>query len=163
VPSRDLLDVTRPHKPENLDLNHRCRESLKNRTTVPLCMGLNSDLSRNFLTSNAVRELWAHLPEDQNVLIYILINKLTTRSTVLLEKIIVTRLVKKFPAFYGTWRFATASTKVRYWPTQPLIQWVPGALFLGVERPGLKADHSLPSTAEVRECVKLHLHSPNMP
>jgi len=29
--------------------------------------------------------------------------------------------------------------------TQPPIQWIPGALFLGVKRPGREADHSFPS------------------
>jgi hypothetical protein len=36
-------------------------------------------------------------------------------------------------------------------PTQPPIQWVPGALSLGVKRPGRQADHSPPSIAEVKE------------
>jgi hypothetical protein len=36
-------------------------------------------------------------------------------------------------------------------PTQPPIQWVPGALSLGID----------PSSAEVKECVELYLHSPN--
>jgi len=35
-------------------------------------------------------------------------------------------------------------------PTQPLIQWVPGALSLGVKRPGREAHHSPPSSAEVK-------------
>jgi hypothetical protein len=34
-------------------------------------------------------------------------------------------------------------------PTQPHLQWVPGAPFLGVKRPGREADHSPPSSAEV--------------
>jgi hypothetical protein len=34
--------------------------------------------------------------------------------------------------------------------TQPPIQWVPGALFLGVKRPRYEADHSPPSSAEVK-------------
>jgi hypothetical protein len=35
-------------------------------------------------------------------------------------------------------------------PTQPPVQWVPGALSRGVKaRPGRDADHSPPSTAEV--------------
>jgi hypothetical protein len=34
-------------------------------------------------------------------------------------------------------------------PTQSPIQWVPGALSLGVKRPGREADHSPPSSAEV--------------
>jgi hypothetical protein len=33
-------------------------------------------------------------------------------------------------------------------PTQPPIQWVLGALSLGVKRPGREADHSPPSSAE---------------
>jgi hypothetical protein len=35
-------------------------------------------------------------------------------------------------------------------PTQPPIQWVPGALSLVVKRPGREADHSPPSSAKVR-------------
>jgi hypothetical protein len=36
-------------------------------------------------------------------------------------------------------------------PTQPPIQWAPGAFSLGVKRPGREADHSPPSSAEVEE------------
>jgi hypothetical protein len=36
-------------------------------------------------------------------------------------------------------------------PTQPPIQWERGALSLGVKRPGREADHSPPSSAEVKE------------
>jgi hypothetical protein len=35
--------------------------------------------------------------------------------------------------------------------TQPPIQWIPGPLFLGVERPGREADHSSPTSAEVKK------------
>jgi hypothetical protein len=35
-------------------------------------------------------------------------------------------------------------------PTQPPIQWVPGALSLGIKRAGCEADHSSPSSAEVK-------------
>jgi hypothetical protein len=48
-------------------------------------------------------------------------------------------------------------------PAQPPIQWVPGALSLGIKRLGREADHSLPSSAEVKEWVELYLHSPNTP
>jgi hypothetical protein len=34
--------------------------------------------------------------------------------------------------------------------TQPHIQWVPGTPFLGVKRPGHEADHSPPSSADVK-------------
>jgi hypothetical protein len=48
-------------------------------------------------------------------------------------------------------------------PTQPPIQWVPGALSLGVKWPVREAYHSPPSSAEVKEKVELYLHSPNTP
>jgi hypothetical protein len=35
-------------------------------------------------------------------------------------------------------------------PTQPPIQWVAGALSTGVKRQGLEADHSPPSSVEVK-------------
>jgi hypothetical protein len=38
------------------------------------------------------------------------------------------------------------------WPTQPPIQWIPGALSSGVKRPGREADHPPPSSAEVKNC-----------
>jgi hypothetical protein len=44
-------------------------------------------------------------------------------------------------------------------PTKPPIRWVPGALSLGTKRPGREADHSPPSSAEVKECVELYFHS----
>jgi hypothetical protein len=44
-------------------------------------------------------------------------------------------------------------------PTQPHIQRIPGNLSLGVNRPRSEADHSPPSSAEVKECVEMYLHS----
>jgi hypothetical protein len=44
--------------------------------------------------------------------------------------------------------------------TQPPTQWVPGALSLGLKLLGREADHSRPSSAEVKKCLELHLHSP---
>jgi len=35
-------------------------------------------------------------------------------------------------------------------PTHPPVQWVPGALSLGVKRPNHGADHSPPSRAEIK-------------
>jgi hypothetical protein len=43
------------------------------------------------------------------------------------------------------------------------IQWVPGALFLGVKRQGREADYSPPSIVKVKECMELYLYSPNTP
>jgi hypothetical protein len=62
----------------------------------------------------------------------------------------------------GIFLFTTAS-RTALGPTQPPIQWVRGALFLGIKRPGREADNSPPSSAEVKECVQLYLHSPNTP
>jgi hypothetical protein len=42
-------------------------------------------------------------------------NWLTPLSRVLLEKLTVTQLVKKFPTFYGTRRFITVFTRTRQW------------------------------------------------
>jgi hypothetical protein len=44
----------------------------------------------------------------------------------------------------------TTVSRTALGPTQPHIQWVIGALSLGVKRPGREADHSPPSTAEVK-------------
>jgi hypothetical protein len=46
----------------------------------------------------------------------------------------------RFPAGLGIFLFTTAS-RTALGPTQPPIQWVPGALSLGVRRPGREADH----------------------
>jgi hypothetical protein len=35
--------------------------------------------------------------------------------------------------------------------------------FPGVKRPGYEADHSPPTSAEVKECVELYIHTPNTP
>jgi hypothetical protein len=58
----------------------------------------------------------------------------------------------------GIFLFTTAS-RTALGPTQPPIQWVPGAPSLGVKQPGREADHSPPSSAEIKECVELYLHS----
>jgi hypothetical protein len=61
------------------------------------------------------------------------------------------------------WEFFSSASRTALEPTEPPVQWVPGALFLGVRRPGREADHSPPSSAEVKEWVELYLHSPDMP
>jgi hypothetical protein len=62
----------------------------------------------------------------------------------------------------GIFLFTTAS-RTALGPTQPPIQWVPRVLSLGVKRLGREADHSPPSSAEVKERVEVYLHSPNTP
>jgi hypothetical protein len=49
----------------------------------------------------------------------------------------------------GIFHFTTVSRMV-LGPTQPSIQWVPGALSLEVKWPRREADHSPPSSAEVK-------------
>jgi hypothetical protein len=49
----------------------------------------------------------------------------------------------------GIFLFTPASRQALR-PTQPPTQWVPGALSLGVNRSGRVADHSPPSSAEVK-------------
>jgi hypothetical protein len=44
----------------------------------------------------------------------------------------------------------TIASRTALGPTQPPTQWVPGAFSLGVKRPGREADHSPPSSAEVK-------------
>jgi hypothetical protein len=56
----------------------------------------------------------------------------------------------RFPAGAGNFLFTTVS-RTALGPTQPPIQWIPGALSLGVKRPGREADHSPPSSTEVKE------------
>jgi hypothetical protein len=54
----------------------------------------------------------------------------------------------------------TATCRTALEPSQPPIQWVAGAFSLGVK---LLEHEAPPSSAEVKECVKLYLYSPNMP
>jgi hypothetical protein len=63
------------------------------------------------------------------------------------------------PAGLGIFPFTTVS-RTDLGPTQFPIQWVPGVLSLGVNRPGRETDHSPPSSSDVKECVELYLHSP---
>jgi hypothetical protein len=55
----------------------------------------------------------------------------------------------RFPA--GAGNFSLHHRVYRLRPTQPSIQWVPGALSLGVKKPGREADRSPTSSAEVKE------------
>jgi hypothetical protein len=63
----------------------------------------------------------------------------------------------RLPAGLEIFIFTTVS-RTALGPTQPPIQWVLGAISLRVKRPDREADHSPPSSAEVKECVELYLH-----
>jgi hypothetical protein len=58
----------------------------------------------------------------------------------------------RFPAGLGIFLYTT-TTRTARGPIQHPIQWVPGALSLGVKRPGREIDHSPPSSAgaEIKE------------
>jgi hypothetical protein len=58
----------------------------------------------------------------------------------------------------GLFVFATASRPVAG-PTQPPIQWVAGALFLGLKRPGCEANRSPPSVIKVKN-TWTHISTP---
>jgi hypothetical protein len=95
----------------------------------------------------------------------------TTPSNKLLQKLIVAQFVKELPFFIGPdhcphpylfiehlrhpggglgiFLFTTVF-RTALGPTQPPIQWVPGAFSLGVKRQRREADHSPPSSAEVK-------------
>jgi hypothetical protein len=51
------------------------------------------------------------------------------------------------PKYCRPGRNKTTMSKTALGPTQPPIQWVPGALSLGVNRPGREAHHSHPPSA----------------
>jgi hypothetical protein len=60
----------------------------------------------------------------------------------------------------GGWEFFSLRHRVQTGsgPTQPHIQWVLGALSLGVKRTGPEADHSPSPSAEVKECTAIYLY-----
>jgi len=62
----------------------------------------------------------------------------------------------------GIFPFTTASRMV-LGPTQPPIQWVWGALSLGLKRPGREAGHSPASSAEVKKMSEAIPPLPNTP
>jgi hypothetical protein len=58
----------------------------------------------------------------------------------------------RVPEEAGNFFFTTASRSAMG-PNQPPTQWVPGALSLGVKRPGPEADHSPPPRSRMCEAI----------
>jgi hypothetical protein len=54
----------------------------------------------------------------------------------------------------------STSSKPALGSTQPPIEWVPGALSPGVKRQGREADHSPPTSAEVK---KMWIYTSTLP
>jgi hypothetical protein len=61
---------------------------------------------------------------------------------------LITQMASKYFAFYTEMQHVHKKSALG--PSQPHIQRVPGTLPLGVERLGREADHSPPSSAEVK-------------
>jgi len=62
-------------------------------------------------------QAFANFPNESTadlLLTYLLTSLLTPRHTVLLEKLVGSKLVKTFPTFYGTQRFITAFTSAQH-------------------------------------------------
>jgi hypothetical protein len=64
---------------------------------------------------------------------------------------------------FGLWKNCQSRGKKLFcvFMKRTVASGVPGALSLGVKWLGHETDHSLPSSAEVKECMELYLHSPN--
>jgi hypothetical protein len=98
---------------------------------------------------------WRHNSEDLD-LIYHCLESLKTR-TIIIDLLLIyvdyglddRGSFVRLPVGTGNFLFTTAS-RTALGSTQPPIQWVPGALSLGVKRPGRGADHSPSSNAEVK-------------
>jgi hypothetical protein len=60
----------------------------------------------------------------------------------------------------GAGNFSLFPFRLALVPSQPPIQWVPRDLSIGVKQPRCEADRSPPTSAEVKECMELYLHSP---
>jgi hypothetical protein len=57
-------------------------------------------------------------------------------------------------------RIFSMSSRLVLGPTQPPIQWVPGALSLGVKWPGHEADHSPPISVKVKKTL-IYTYTPS--
>jgi hypothetical protein len=78
---------------------------------------------------------WIRQPKFQPSAIAWNINEVTPRIRILLEKLIVTQLVKKFPAVYGTRRFITVFTTACNTEALFEISWEPGVISPLVQLP----------------------------
>jgi hypothetical protein len=85
-------------------------------TNVKFTRQLSVQTTPSFIR-RAVLEMkhWLDGQADTIPLLCILIDWLTPWSRVLLEKLTVTQLVKKFCAFYGTQRFIAVFTRAHHW------------------------------------------------
>jgi hypothetical protein len=93
---------------------------------------------------------FAHvLPSSSFTLISLMLSKPCIRESIMLGY----KIGGSSPS--RGWEFSSSME-----PTHPPIQWVQGALSLGIKWLGCEADHLLPSSSKVKECMELYLHSP---
>jgi hypothetical protein len=127
VASEMLVSYTQRHNPEDRELNQLCHECLlieRNHT-------YKSKISRCFVGSH----IEIHFGNTDS-----------SYSAGLLGG----RSGFDSRTGLGIFLFTTTSGMV-LGSTQPPIQWASGAFSLGVKWPGRESDHSLPSSAEVKE------------
>jgi hypothetical protein len=127
------------HKPMELGVWSSVWRVVISICTFLLCVNSYSDVG--------VAKLWAHIWQ-----IYQNCNLLATAWTI---------GVLGFDSRRGLGIFLLSTpSRPALGPTNPPIQWVLGALSPGIKRPGHEADHSSPSSAEVKEWLALYFHPP---
>jgi len=75
--------------------------------------GVKECIAENFVYHITESTIYSNVSSFCNILYYLKTYLLTPWSRVLLEKLIGSQLVKKFPAFYGTRWFIAAFTSAR--------------------------------------------------
>jgi hypothetical protein len=141
--SRHFLPFRSKYSPQHLFSN-----------TINLC----SSLSVRDQVSNPYRTT------GKIMILYILILNSRDSSVGIVTKLGAGRSGSDSRQSLGIFLFATAS-RLDLWPTQPPTQWVAGALSPGVKQTGCEADHSPPSSSEVKNAWsytathRIRLHS----
>ena len=107
--ARSLIKIHKVGAPFRPVINWKIASACKLKSLILKCLEFYFHLSYTFSVKNTV-ELKKYLLIE----IYLYYYLITPWCRVLLEKLTVLQLVKKFPAFHGTRRFITALTSVRH-------------------------------------------------
>jgi hypothetical protein len=79
-------------------------------------------------------------------------NQLNSQNILTIKKSYLGFIISSKQTWLGLGIFVfTTVSRMALEPTQPPIQWVPGALSLGVKQLGREADHSPSSSTKVKE------------